>query len=65
MAIVPQGTVSQEVAKQTLAQVVLDDAELFRPLAAIYKKNKVLSPAMKHSYFTGKPRAHNIVAQPF
>jgi DNA-binding transcriptional LysR family regulator len=47
VAIVPQGTVSQEVAKQTLAQVELDDAELYRPLAAIYKKNKVLSPAMK------------------
>jgi len=47
IAIVPQGTVAQEVSKQTLAQVQLDDAELFRPLAAIYKKNKVLSPAMK------------------
>ncbi len=47
VAIVPQGTVLQEVAKQTLAQVSLDDGEFFRPLAAIYKKNKVLSPAMK------------------
>src|SRR5947209_1964909 len=47
VAIVPQGTVAQEVSKQTLAQVELDDAELYRPLAAIYKKNKVLSPAMK------------------
>jgi LysR family transcriptional regulator, transcriptional activator of the cysJI operon len=47
VAIVPQGTVVQEVAKQTLAQVALDDGEFFRPLAAIYKKNKVLSPAMK------------------
>lgn len=47
VAIVPQGTVVQEVAKQTLAQVSLDDGEFFRPLAAIYKKNKVLSPAMK------------------
>jgi LysR family transcriptional regulator, transcriptional activator of the cysJI operon len=47
IAIVPQGTVSQEVAKQTLAQVVLDDGEFFRPLAALYKRNKVLSPAMK------------------
>jgi hypothetical protein len=35
------------VAKQTLAQVNLDDGDFFRPLAAIYKKNKVLSPAMK------------------
>lgn len=47
VAIVPQGTVLQEVSKQTLAQVALDDGEFFRPLAAIYKKNKVLSPAMK------------------
>ncbi|HEV2208024.1 MAG TPA: LysR family transcriptional regulator [Verrucomicrobiae bacterium] len=47
VAIVPQGTVLQEVNKQTLAQVALDDGEFFRPLAAIYKKNKVLSPAMK------------------
>jgi len=35
------------VQKQTLAQVSLDDGDFFRPLAAIYKKNKVLSPAMK------------------
>ena len=47
VAIVPQGTVVQEVAKQTLAQISLDDGDFFRPLAAIYKKNKVLSPAMK------------------
>ena len=42
-----EGTVVQEVAKQTLAAVQLEDSEFFRPLAAIYKKNKVLSPAMK------------------
>ena len=47
VAIVPQGTVIQEVAKQTLAQVTLEDGEFFRPLAVIYKRNKVLSPAMK------------------
>lgn len=47
IAIVPQTTVAQEIAKQTLAQVVIDDAEFYRPLAVIYKKNKVLSPAMK------------------
>jgi len=47
VAIVPQGTVVQEVAKQTLAQVGLDEGYFYRPLAAIYKKNKVLSPAMK------------------
>jgi DNA-binding transcriptional LysR family regulator len=47
IAIVPQGTVTQEISKQTLAQVQIEDVDLFRPLAAIYKKNKVLSPAMK------------------
>ena len=47
VAIVPQGTVIQEVAKQTLAAVQLDDDDFYRPLAALYKKNKVLSPAIK------------------
>jgi DNA-binding transcriptional LysR family regulator len=47
VAIVPQGTVLQEVSKQTLAQVPIEDGDFFRPLAALYKKNKVLSPAMK------------------
>jgi DNA-binding transcriptional LysR family regulator len=47
IAIVPEGTVVQEVAKATLAQVHLEDGSLHRPLAAIYKKTKVLSPAMK------------------
>ena len=44
---VAQGTVVQEVAKQTLTQVAIDDGDFYRPLAAIYKKNKTLSPAMK------------------
>jgi DNA-binding transcriptional LysR family regulator len=47
ISIVPQATISQEISKQTLAAVSLDDAEFFRPLAAIYKRNKVLSPAMR------------------
>jgi DNA-binding transcriptional LysR family regulator len=47
ISIVPQGTVAQEVSKQTLSQVPFEDADFFRPLAAIYKKNKVLSPAIK------------------
>ena len=47
IAIVPRGTITQEVSKSTLAEVEISDAEFFRPLAAIYKKNKVLSPAMK------------------
>src|SRR5205814_376042 len=47
ISVVPQGTIVQEVAKQTLAEIELADGEFYRPLAAIYKKNKVLSPAMK------------------
>jgi len=47
ISIVPQRTVLQEVAKETLAAVPLEGGNFFRPLAAIYKKNKVLSPAMK------------------
>ena len=47
ISIVPLGTVTQEVNKQTLAAMEIEDGEFFRPLAAIYKKNKVLSPAMK------------------
>ena len=42
VSIVPQATIVSEVAKQTLAQVQVDDGEFYRPLAAIYKKNKVL-----------------------
>ncbi len=47
ISIVPISTISQEINKQTLACVSLEDGDFFRPLAAIYKKNKVLSPAMK------------------
>ena len=47
ISIVPLGTVTQEIAKQTLCSVEIEDGQIFRPLAAIYKKHKVLSPAMK------------------
>jgi len=47
IAVVPQTTITQEVSDQTLAAVPIDDGGLQRPLAAIYKKTKVLSPAMK------------------
>lgn len=47
LSIVPQSTVGQEVSKQTLVAIEIDDVEIFRPLAVIYKKNKVLSPAMR------------------
>jgi len=47
VSIVPLGTIAQEIAKQTLVAVDIEDGDFFRPIAAIYKKNKVLSPAMK------------------
>ena len=47
ISIVPLGTILQEVSKQTLTQVELEGGDFFRPLAAIYKKHKVLSPAVK------------------
>jgi DNA-binding transcriptional LysR family regulator len=47
VSIVPQSTILQEVNKQTLAQAEFQDGEFYRPLAAIHKKNKVLSPAMR------------------
>ena len=47
ISIVPLGTVTQEINKNTLTALPIEDGEFYRPLAAIYKKNKVLSPAMK------------------
>jgi DNA-binding transcriptional LysR family regulator len=47
LSIVPLTTVTQEIEKKTLACVEIQDGEFFRPIAAIYKKNRVLSPAMK------------------
>jgi hypothetical protein len=38
--------------------VTIDDGDFFRPLAAIYKKNKVLSPAMKQFLTILKDGAH-------
>jgi DNA-binding transcriptional LysR family regulator len=47
ISIVPQGTITQEVSMHTLAEVRIQGVDLFRPLAAIYKKERGLSPAMK------------------
>jgi LysR family transcriptional regulator, transcriptional activator of the cysJI operon len=47
VAIVPQETIGEEVATQTLAAADLENGAYSRPLAIIYKKNKVLSPAIK------------------
>jgi DNA-binding transcriptional LysR family regulator len=47
ISIVPQSSIAQEVQKQTLTSVAIEDGQFFRPIAAIYKKSRVLSPAMK------------------
>ena len=47
VSIVPQSTIGQEIAKQTLVALPFEEIELHRPLAVLYKKNKVLSPAMR------------------
>lgn len=47
ISIVPRSPVAQEVAKKTIAMVEIEDEQFYRPLAAVHKKSKVLSPAMK------------------
>ena len=47
ISIVPRSPVAQEVAKKTIAMVEIEDEQSYRPLAAVHKKSKVLSPAMK------------------
>jgi DNA-binding transcriptional LysR family regulator len=47
VSIVPQSTVLQELDTRTLAQLEIEGADMHRPLAAIYKKNKVLTPATR------------------
>ena len=47
IAIVPEATVLEEVAKRTLAQVKIENGDFYRPIAAIYRKNKVPSLTMK------------------
>ena len=47
VSIVPQSTIKREVAKRTLAALPIEGGPFHRPIAIIYKKNRVLSPAMK------------------
>jgi len=47
IAIVPESTVRQEIANHTLAAVELEHGRLLRPIAAIYRRDRVLSPGMK------------------
>ena len=54
VSIVPAVTVTEEVEKNTLVAVPFDDPDICRPIAVIYKRNKVLSPAMKQFIATLK-----------
>ena len=47
IAIVPQNTVTQEVATRVLVEIHFEGTEMNRPWAALHKTKKVLSPAMK------------------
>ena len=47
ISIVPESNAIQEIDKKTLVSVKIEEGEFFQPIAAIYKKNRVLSPAMK------------------
>jgi len=47
LSIIPESTVTQELEKRTLAKVAIKDGQFYRPIAAIHKKNRVLSPALK------------------
>ena len=47
ISIVPRSPVAQEITKKTIAMVEIEDEQFYRPLAAVHKKSKVLSPAMK------------------
>ncbi len=47
IAIVPETTVTQEVARGTLKAIPLTEPEMYRPVGVIYRRDKVLTPAME------------------
>jgi DNA-binding transcriptional LysR family regulator len=47
VAIVPRSSITSEAARQTVAAATLNGGEVYRPLSIVYKRNKVLSPALK------------------
>lgn len=47
VAIVPKNAVAQEVEKGTLSALEIEDADFSRPLAAIHRKSKLLTPPLK------------------
>ncbi len=47
VALVPEGTIRQEVEQGTLVMLRLRDRRVARPLAILHRKGRVLTPAMK------------------
>ena len=47
IAIVPQATVQQEIKQGTLIAIPFKGKEFTRPLSVLYRKGRVLTPAMK------------------
>jgi DNA-binding transcriptional LysR family regulator len=46
VSILPQNTITQEVATGTIAQIEILDGAFYRPIAMLIKKNKPLTPAL-------------------
>ncbi|MEI8292062.1 MAG: LysR family transcriptional regulator [Verrucomicrobiota bacterium] len=57
ISIVPQATVNEQIAQKTLAAVEIENGQFIRPIAAIYKKSRVLTPAMNEFLTTLKSAA--------
>lgn len=47
ISMVPLSTVAQEIANKSLKAIEFSDEEIFRPLGIIYRRGRVLSPALK------------------
>lgn len=47
IAILPESAVQSEVARHSLAAVPFQNAGCTEPLGLIYRKNKILTPAMQ------------------
>lgn len=47
VALVPEGTIRQEIEQGTLVKLRLRDRHIVRPLAILHRKGRVMTPAMK------------------
>ncbi|NBV38805.1 MAG: LysR family transcriptional regulator [Verrucomicrobia bacterium] len=47
VALVPEGTIRQEIEQGTLIKLRLRDRHVVRPLAILHRKGRVMTPAMK------------------